>query len=485
MLATQTLKPYAGNSHTHSSTQIDQIAQSILRFGFTNPVLIDANRNVIAGHGRLEAAKLLNIERVPTILLDHMTEAEKRAYVIADNKIAQNAGWDPELLGLELRYISQLDIYLDLTVTGFEPAEIDLSLQGLESAASAGQADEVPERDLFRASVSRKGDLWLLGERQQHRILCADARDSESFAQLLMGQKAQLVVDDGPYNRRPSRIGGRGAVRHPEFVMASGEMSVTQFTNFLSTIIGHLVRHSVDGSLHYLFTDWRHIFELLSAARGLYSEFKNLCVWNKCNGGQGSMYRSKHELIFVFKNGTAPHINNIELGKFGRNRTNVWDYAGVNSFGESRLQELAAHPTPKPVALVSDVLLDASKRNGIVLDCFGGAGTTVVAAEKTGRRGYSIELDPTYVDVAVRRFEKLTRIPAIHADTGLSFAEVEHRRLDSSPRDDQITPRQRRTIAPESADKATPGDSKLRPRKGITCAESDPASNQNGSGRSK
>jgi ParB-like chromosome segregation protein Spo0J len=438
MLATKALKPYARNPRSHSPKQIQQIAQSIRRFGFTNPILIDAGRVVIAGHGRLGAAILLGINRVPAIRLDHMTEAEKRAYIIADNKIAENAGWDRELLALELRYISELDIDLDLTVTGFEPAEIDLSLQGLESADSNDEANEALEPDQSRPSVSRAGDLWLLGEQLQHRMLCADARANASFDQLLAGQKAQLVVSDPPYNRRVSHISGRGAIRHPEFAMASGEMSVTQFTVFLSTILGHLVRHSVDGSLHFLFIDWRHIFELLSAARELYSEFKNLCVWNKSNGGMGSLYRSKHELVLVFKSGSAPHINNVELGRFGRNRPNVWDYAGVNSFRESRLEELAAHPTTKPVALVSDVLLDASKRNGIVLDSFGGSGTTVVAAEKTGRRGFLMELDPAYVDVAVRRFEKLTGVKAIHADTGLSFADVERRRLDTSSSDDQI-----------------------------------------------
>jgi DNA modification methylase len=481
-VATNTLKPYVRNPRSHSPKQIRQIARSIREFGFTNPILIDADRVVIAGHGRLEAAKLLGIERVPCIRLDHMTEAEKRAYFIADNKIAENAGWDPKLLALEFRYISELDVDLDLTVTGFEPAEIDLSLQGLESEASAEKADEVLEPDRSRLSVSRKGDLWLLGEHQQHRIICADARDDSSFYELLAGRKAQLVVTDPPYNLRVGRIGGRGASRHPEFAMASGEMSVTEFTVFLSTILRRLVTYSVDGSLHFLFLDWRHIFELLSAARELYTEFKNLCIWNKPNGGMGSLYRSKHELIFVFKNGTARHINNVELGKFGRNRPNVWDYSGVNSFRENRLEELAAHPTPKPVALVSDVFLDASTRNGIVLDCFGGSGTTVVAAEETGRRGFLMELDPAYVDVAIRRFEKLTGLEAIHADTGLSFADVERRRLDTSSSGHEGTQRRRPAIASESADQTTLKDSTPPPRKGITRANPDLGSNQRATG---
>ncbi|MGO9451558.1 MAG: site-specific DNA-methyltransferase [Candidatus Binataceae bacterium] len=478
LLSTDALKPYARNPRSHSPKQIRQIAQSIRKFGFTNPILIDAEGVVIAGHGRLEGAKMLGIKRVPVIRLDYMTEAQKRAYIIADNKLAENAGWDRELLALELRYISELDVNLDLTVTGFEPAEIDLSLQGLQSAASTDEADDVPEPDRSRPSVSGAGDMWLLGEQQQHRVLCADARVGASFDRLLAGRKAELVISDPPFNLSVKRIGRRGAIRHPEFAMASGEMSETEYTAFLSTTLRHLVTHSDTGSLHYLFIDWRHIYELLSAARGLYTEFKNLCVWNKPNGGMGSLYRSKHELIAVLKNGTAPHINNVELGRFGRSRTNVWDYAGANSFREGRLEELAAHPTPKPVALVSDVVLDASKRNGIVLDCFGGAGTTVVAAEKTGRRGYLMELDPVYVDVAVRRFEKLTGISAIHADTGLSFADVERRRLDTSSRDDQNAQRRRSATTPDLSDFATQTGSILPPRRKVIRANSDLGSNK-------
>ena len=313
---------------------------------------------------------------------------------------------------------------------------------------------------------------------QRHRLLCADARRDGSFTRLLTGQGAELVVSDPPYNLSVARIGGRGAIRHAEFVMASGEMSETAFTGFLSTTLGHLVRHSVVGSLHFIFLDWRHIFELLSAARKLYAEFKNLCVWNKSNGGMGSLYRSKHELVFVFKNGTAPHINNVELGRFGRNRTNVWDYAGVNSFREGRLEELAAHPSPKPVELVSDLILDASKRNGVVLDCFGGAGTTVIAAEKTGRRGYLMELDSAYVDASIRRFEKLTGMQAIHADTGLTFAQVERHRLDASSSGDRTSQRRHRAIVDDSTHPSTPLGSVSTLQNRPTHPDSAPGPNQ-------
>lgn len=431
LLSTAALRPYARNPRTHSPKQISQLAEKIRHFRFIYPILIDANRNVIAGHARLQAAKLLGIRRVPTIRLDHMTEAEKHAYIIADNKLAENAGWNRELLALEFKYISELDIELDLSLTGFEPPEIDLSLQGLESEAAADQADEVFEPDRSDPSVTRVGDLWRFADR--HFLLCGDARLRDSFSKLLPARKARLVVDDPPYNLRINGVVcGSGAIKHREFLMASGEMSEAEFITFLKTVFNNLAAFSTDGSIHFVFTDWRHLFEMLTAGREIYTELKNLCVWNKTNGGQGSLYRSKHELILVFKNGTRPHINNVELGRFGRSRTNVWDYPGVNTMREGRLEDLAMHPTVKPLLMISDAILDCSKRGDIVLDCFGGSGTTLVAAERTGRKGFLMELDPAYVDVAIKRFEKLTGIQAVHTETGLSFDEIQRRRANSS-----------------------------------------------------
>jgi len=398
------------------------------KFGFTNPILIDADGNVLAGHGRVLAAKLLGIEWVPTIRLDHMSEAQKRAYVLADNKLAENAGWDRELLALELQYLSELDLDFDLTITGFEAAEIDVLIQSLDDGGTYDEADEVPEIDQSVPPISRIGDLWILG---RHRLLCADATGAESFERLLQGKQAQMVFIDPPYNVPiDGNVCGSGSIKHREFAMAAGEMSEDEFTGFLTTIFGHLTCHSVSGSIHFVCMDWRHVFELMSAGRKVYSELKNLCVWNKDNGGMGSLYRSKHELVFVFKNGSEPHINNVELGRHGRCRTNVWDYAGVNSLRDGRLDELAMHPTVKPVALVADAILDCSKRDGIVLDCFGGSGTTLIGAEKTGRRGYLMEIDPAYVDVTNERFEKLMGKEAIHAETGASFTEMQRERGD-------------------------------------------------------
>ena len=422
------LKPYAHNPRTHSARQLRQLADSIQQFGFTNPILVDADNGVIAGHGRIEAAKLLGLECVPTIRLDQMSEAQKRAYVLADNKLAENAGWDRQLLALELQYLSKLELDFDLSVTGFATAEIDLLIGEIEIGQTVDQVDEVPA--VAVEAVSRPGDLWLLGE---HRLLCADATKAASFERLLDGAKAQMVFIDPPYNVPiHGHVCGGGTIQHREFLMASGEMSEAQFIAFLKSSFEQLAAHSLDGSLHFICMDWRHLFELLSAGRAVYTELKNLCVWNKDNGGLGSLYRSKHELVFVFKRGAGAHINNIELGRFGRNRTNVWDYAGVNTLREGRLDDLAMHPTVKPVALVADAIRDCSKRDGIVLDCFGGSGTTLVAAAQTGRRGYLMELDPLYVDVTIRRFERVIGAAAIQADTGLTFAQLQNERTSAA-----------------------------------------------------
>lgn len=427
LMPVTSLKPHESNPRTHSPKQVRQIAESIKIFGFVNPILTDSKGGVIAGHGRIKAAKQLGIEIVPTIPLAELTEAQMRAYILADNKLAENAGWDEELLALELNYIAELDVEFDLTVTGFETAGIDLLIKPPDSADGEQGANEFAHVDRDRLTISRPGDLWLLGE---HRLLCGDAQEDGSFAQLLDGRRAQMVFTDPPYNIPiEGHVCGLGDVQHPDFVMATGEMSEAQFIKFLKKIFCQLVQHSTDGSIHFISIDWRHIYELVTAGRSVYTELKALCIWNKTNGGMGSFYRSKHELIFVFKNGTAAHVNNIELGRFGRNRTNVWDCAGVNSFREGRLEDLAAHPTVKPVAMIADAILDCSKRGAIVLDCFGGSGTTLIAAEKTGRRAAVMEIDAAYVDTAIRRYEKATGKHATHAASGMSLADVQQERL--------------------------------------------------------
>ena len=416
------LKPYDRNARTHTRKQILQIAASIGEFGWTNPVLIDGEARIIAGHGRVAAADMLGIDEVPTILLEGMTEAQMRAYVITDNRLAELAGWDEEVLAIELQALDEIDLDFDLEITGFETAEIDLLIEGLDTPGSIDEADRVPELDETAPAVTRPGDLWLLGH---HRLLCGDALSAVAYERLMTFRRAQMVFTDPPYNVPiDGHVCGLGAIRHREFAMAVGEMSEDEFTEFLTTVFRHLAAHSSDGSLHFVCMDWRHMSELMTAALEVYNELKNLCVWNKTNGGMGSLYRSKHELVFVYKNGTAPHINNVALGRHGRYRTNVWDYAGANALGAGREDTLAMHPTVKPVALVADAIKDCSQRGNIVLDAFGGSGTTIIAAERTGRRGCALEIDPKYVDVAVERWQNLTGEAAIHQETGLSFANL-------------------------------------------------------------
>ena len=301
--------------------------------------------------------------------------------------------------------------------------EIDVLIASLNDTADEDEADHLPEIDSSTPLISRLGDLWQLGP---HRLLCGDALDPDSYTHLLDGDRAQMVFSDPPYNVCiDGHVSGLGAIKHSEFAMASGEMTESEFAAFLEAVLTNLAAHSTDGAIHFVCMDWAHIYELLAVGRSVYSELKNLCVWNKTNGGMGSLYRSKHELVAVFKNGTARHINNVELGANGRYRTNVWDYAGANSFGAERDAALAMHPTVKPVALVEDAILDCSRRGGIVLDAFSGSGTTIIAAERTGRRGYAIELDPKYVDVALTRYRDLTGDDPVHVESGFTFGELQ------------------------------------------------------------
>lgn len=417
------LKSNRANPRTHSKKQIRQLANSIQQFGWTNPVLVDAQNRIIAGHGRVAAANLLNIDLVPVLRIEDMTEAQIRAYVIADNKLADNAGWDRELLALELQGLLEMDLDFDITLTGFEMGEIDMLLS--DPGDAEDEADQIPEVDPALPPVTQNGDLWQLG---RHRLLCGDATSPESFARLMAGAQAQMVFTDPPYNVPiDGHASGLGAVRHGDFAMASGEMTEEEFVAFLECALGTMAAHSRDGAIHFVCMDWRHLFELLTAGRRIFSELKNVCVWAKANGGMGSMYRSQHELVAVFKNGSAPHINNVELGRYGRNRTNLWTYAGMNSFGAERDAALSVHPTVKPVALVEDAILDCSRRGGIVLDGFIGSGTTLIAAERAGRRGFGIELEPRYVDVTLYRFRDLTGIEPVHAESGLALGEIEEK----------------------------------------------------------
>jgi len=426
--APASLTPAIRNARTHSRKQITQIAASIRQFGFVNPILVDSDGAIVAGHGRVAAAKSLGLATVPTIRLDHLSTAQRQAYILADNRLAELAGWNYEILAIEFGELAKFDPAFDIEITGFDGADIDRILEtGKPSLPPAEPPEDLEPRV---PGVSRTGDLWQLG---RHRILCADARDLAALEALLGGKKAQMVFTDPPYNVHiEGHVSGLGRVRHREFPMASGEMSQAEFTKFLTKVLSNLAAVSIDGSIHYVCMDWRHLQEVLTAGNTAYTEFKNLCIWNKDNGGMGAFYRSKHELVLVFKKGTGAHINNFRLGEKGRYRTNVWDYAGVNTLRPDRMNELAMHPTVKPVALVADAIKDCSKRGGIVLDVFGGSGTTLIAAERTGRLGYLLELDPAYVDVTIRRWQAKTGQKAFNPKLKATFDELEIERAGSN-----------------------------------------------------
>jgi DNA modification methylase len=425
-LPLDSLKPYKRNARKHTKSQIRNISRSIEQFGFTNPIIIDDNQTILAGAGRFEASKLLGMEKVPTIGIESMTEAQKRAYILADNRLAETAEWDMEFLSQELRYLDELEINFDITLTGFETAEIDNLIYNPNPTEEDPSANGVPGSNPAEPAVSQIGDLWILGP---HRLYCGDAAKDESFQYLMGSQRAELIVSDLPYNLKiQGHVSGLGAIQHEEFIMASGEMSESEYTAFLKTAFGYMVKYSLNGSIHFLFMDWRHAFDLLSTGRQVYTELKNLIIWNKMTGGMGSFYRSQHELIFAFKNGTAPHINNFLLGQKGRYRTNVWSHPGSNTFRPGRLEDLRRHPTPKPTSLICDAIIDCSHRGGIVLDPFAGGGTLLIAAERTRRRAFTMDLDPRFVDSAILRWEEYTGESVIHDESGQTFTEIKETR---------------------------------------------------------
>jgi len=412
------------NARTHGRRQIRQICDSIQAFGFTNPLLVDEQGVLIAGHGRLEAARQLGIDEIPTILLAYLSELQKRALMLADNKIALNAGWDMELLATELADLSAMALDFSLDATGFEIGEIDLVID--EANASQKLAETAPEPDPDRPLITRRGDLWLLGP---HRVLCGDARSAKDMAMLMADERADCGFTDPPYNVPiQGHVSGKGRVRHREFTQASGEMSSPEFTGFLSDALSLGANFSRDGAVWFTCMDWRHMGEMLAARGAAFDINLNLCVWAKTNGGMGSLYRSQHELVFVWRKGRGAHRNNVQLGKYGRNRTNVWRYPGVNTFREGRMEELHAHPTAKPVAMVKDALLDVTKRGDLVLDPFLGAGATLIAGELSGRNVRGMEIDPAYIDVVLRRWRGETGEDPVRATDGMRLAEIEARR---------------------------------------------------------
>lgn len=419
------LAPMARKLKLHKRSDITALATAINQFGFLVPVVVDPSARIVSGNGRVEAARTLGMTEVPCIRVSHLDENTLRTFRIAENKLGQLAGWDTEALGLELLDLSSIDLGFSLEVTGFSAAQIDALI--LEGDGGGENADTLPDRPT--EAVSRLGDLWLLGE---HRLLCADATLPESMDVLLQGETVRAIFTDPPYNVAVAgHITGSGL--HGEFVMASGEMNRGEFTGFLTDVLGRAVDVLVPGGLCYFCMDHGHMEETLAAQDAAGMERLNLIVWDKTAGGMGSFYRSRHELIFLFRKPGAGHLNRVELGKHGRNRANVWTYEGVNGFGAKKAKAREMHPTVKPMALVRDALLDSTERGDVVLDLFSGSGTTLIAAEQSRRRGRATELDPRYVDVGVLRWQDYTGQEATLASTGQTFRELrEARRLEAS-----------------------------------------------------
>ncbi len=421
------LQPWPNNPRKHSDKQKAKLKASIRKFGFTSVVVIDEIGMILSGHCRVEVAIEMGLAAIPTRTIYGLSEDSKRAYVLADNKTAELARWDSTLLKSEIELLIKADF--EIETTGFSTAEIDLMFDD-PAALQGSDPDDLQADDIPKGVISRKGDHWQLGS---HRLLCGDALDLVSYQSVMHDELAQLVISDVPYNVKINgHVSGKGKAKHAEFFQASGEMSPQEFSSFLNTAFTHTHAFSQDGAIHFYFIDWRHIRELQDAAQPLFGSPRQLCVWVKDNGGMGTFYRSQHELVFAFKKGDSPHINNFELGQHGRYRTNVWEYAGANSFQGEGHDLLALHPTVKPVSLIADALRDCSHRKGVVLDPFAGSGTILIAAERTGRHARAIELDPQYVDVAIMRWQRVTGKEAILAATGQTWSQVRAERLSES-----------------------------------------------------
>jgi DNA modification methylase len=420
LLGISDFKPNPNNARTHSRQQLEAIARSIDQFGFNNPVLIDSNNHVLAGHGRVEAAKMLGLVRIPALRIEHLTAAEKRAYVLADNKLAQKAGWDNEILAIELQELIKLDFNVELT--GFSAGEID-ALLDIQHSGEEDVDDNCPDYDPSHV-VTQTGDFWRAGP---HLLLCSDARDQVAYKRLMASEKAAYAITDPPYNIKiDGNAAGHGRIHYREFALASGEMNQAEFTVFLGDAFRHIRQYTAPGAICAAFIDWRHLPEMLVAGQNNFVELKNVCVWVKPSGGLGSFYRSRHELVFLWKCSRGKHVNNFELGQHGRTRTNVWEYP---TLAAKTTNAHGHHPTPKPVGLIADAIRDCSRRGDLVLDPFCGSGTILLAAERTGRVARAIEIDPRYCDLALRRWQDRTGQCVIHVESGMSFVERESKTL--------------------------------------------------------
>jgi len=422
------LKPDPRNARKHPESQINLLAASIRQFGFVGVITIDEGNRIIAGHGRHQAANRVGMDVVPCIRVTHLTAKAKIALALADNRLGELSAWDEVALGSQLEQLLTPDLEFEFEVTGFDTVDADrllgpepdpLGRKSGTGEVSSDPDDHVPPLETEGPSVSRPEDVWELGV---HRLLHGDALDPRSYEILLGDDVATQIVTDPPYN-----VPNRGHVSSRpfrEFPMAAGEMSPKEFSGFLTRALSCAAGAACNGAIFHVFIDWHHLAEIQTAIKEAGLKVKNLCVWAKPSAGMGSFYRSQHELIFVLKHGTARHVNNFGLGARGRNRSNVWRYPAVRGVRRGVNDPDGGHPTVKPVALVMDAIRDCSRRHEIVLDPFGGSGTTLIAAERVGRRGRLIELDGHYVDLIIRRWQAVVKRPATRVSDGRSFDQI-------------------------------------------------------------
>jgi DNA modification methylase len=428
-LAIQDLKVPARSLRSCSDGQVRDLMGLIRTVGFIVPLVIDEECRVWAGMVRLKAAERLGMVQVPVVRLANLTEAQKRAFRIADNKLQEKGKWDRKQLSLELPELTpllQLED-LDISITGFTAVEIDQITFDFEEDAADPSDDFDPDL-LSQPVVSRLGDVYRLGD---HILGCGDARDQDLVRRLVGNRLAAMAFLDVPYNERIRNVVGRGRTKHAEFAMASGEMSDEEYRDFLRQTLSVAAAVSTKTALHYACTNWSHVDALIAVGHQVYSAMINLAVWVKPNAGQGQFYRSQHELIGIFRVGEGRHLNNVENGKHGRNRSNVWQYSGTSGFRAGRMADLRAHPTVKPVAMVCDAIKDCTRRDDTVLDTFIGSGTTILAAERVGRRAVGVEIEPRFVDLAIRRWQQMTGRDAIHVEDGRTFLDLTSERAAS------------------------------------------------------
>lgn len=408
-IATDALKPAARRTRSHPGFKRKALTSSISQFGMLDPITINSSNIIVDGHLRWEIALALGLKTVSVVCIDHLSDAELRAFAIAANKMPAVANYDIEALRLEFEEIKADAPHLDLTLTSFTIGEIDR----INGNYLAGHYDDLDENAAEQIAGSTpkacRGQIYTLGK---HRLMCGDSLDPADVARLMDGDEGRAAFLDPPYNVKINgHVSSSGA--HAEFAMASGEMSSPAFKTFLHTAFRHLADHLDDGAIAFVCMDHAHIGELIAAGDAVFGARLNICVWDKGRGGMGALYRSQHELVAVFKKGTAPHLNNVALGKNGRNRTNVWSFPGMAGFGKGRKKALELHPTVKPVALVAEALLDVTGPGDIVIDLFGGSGSTLIAAERLGRQARLMEFDPIYVDRIISRWEQMTGETAI------------------------------------------------------------------------